>query len=162
MTSSVLQLQGVDKAPGSHLTQCSKGRGQDVFGLVIQNPMCQSVSNIVGNANPLSRMLAAAWPTVFMIQIKNLLKEHKLEQNGNVWDNAFPKLVRCHVNDRIPGAIPNINEINGSHEPQDIGCANAIQQGVNSRFQPPNGSPSTGFCCWLWGSENWSFTSNSR
>ena len=86
MTSGVLQLQGVDESrvPFNSvvvLKGTDNTPGQNPFGLVIQNPVRQSVANVVCKPNPLTGAFAAAWPTLFMIQIKNLLEKHKLEKD---------------------------------------------------------------------------------
>ena len=142
-----------DRAAGNHgvplhalvtVIGANDATREDLFGLVVEDPIRQEVSNVLGNAKPVPRTFLGGRPTVLIVKVKDGLVKLELEPGRNIGGNARAELSGGHgIGKALIGEdTMDLAEVLGNMEPGGIRGAGAIKDDVRMLFDVGNG---TGF-----------------
>ena len=102
-----------------------------VLGLVINDLVGHDVPHMVRHSNPSPRSFLGVGKGGFMIQIKDWFPKGKLEVRRDVRWDSMAGLMRCHLDGRMPGPVPDGSQIFCSKEPSRSRGISSVKEGMS-------------------------------
>ena len=115
---------------------------QNLFSLVVQDPMSQEIANVLGDAKPTTGAFFGRRPTGFIVKTQNGLVELELEPRGNVSGDTSAELAGCHAIREVlvrEDAV-DLAEAFCGMEPGRVRSASAVQKDTDVVLDVKDGS----------------------